>query len=237
MGKVGRLGAGGNLGIFGAESTLSMSTSDLLERPDVYLILQRTQEALEREQAGRRHFYETVDENRKMEFINGQIVFQSPVKREHNDATGRIYRLLSSFVDAHDLGWVGIEKILVSLTRNDYEPDVCFWNSEKAAEFKVGQMQFPAPDLVVEVLSPSTAKIDRSTKFEDYQAHGVGEYWLVDAEKNVVEQYVLMEGTYELRAKSADGTLHSAALPGFVIPVQAIFDKKVTNQVLNDLLK
>jgi Uma2 family endonuclease len=214
-----------------------MSTTDLLERPDVYLILQRTQEALNRERAERQLFYETVDENRKMEFINGKIVFQSPVRREHNSATLNIARMLDTYVTQHDLGWVGIEKILVSLTRNDYEPDVCFWNHEKAAGFEVGQMQFPAPDLVVEVLSPSTAKIDRSTKFDDYEAHGVGEYWLVDAEKNVVEQYVLTDARYDLRAKSADGTLHSAALPGFVIPVQAIFDKKVTNRVLNDFLK
>jgi Uma2 family endonuclease len=213
-----------------------MSTTDLLERPDVYLILQRTQEALERERTERQHFYKTVDENRKMEFINGEIVFQSPVKREHNAATGNIYKLLDTYVTQHDLGWVGIEKILVSLTRNDYEPGVCFWVSEKAAGFEVGQMQFPAPDLVVEVLSPSTAKIDRSTKFDDYEAHGVGEYWLVDAEKNVVEQYVLTDGRYDLRAKSADGTLHSAALPGFVILMQAIFDKKVTNQVLSTWL-
>jgi len=213
-----------------------MSATDLLERPDVYLILNRIQNALDREKAERQRFYERIEENRKMEFINGQIVFQSPVKRSHNSATLSIARLLDTFVTEHDLGWVGIEKILVSLTRNDYEPDVCFWNSEKAAAFTDSQTQFPAPDLAVEVLSKSTQKTDRETKFADYEAHGVSEYWLVDADKKVVEQYVLEEGRYELRMKSSDGMLTCEAIAGLVFPVGAIFDKKQTNRIINQIL-
>lgn len=209
---------------------------EVLESPTAYLILNRIQEALEREKAERQRFYEIIDENRKMEFINGEIVFQSPVKRAHNNAGGRIYRLLCAFVDEHDLGWVGIEKILVSLTRNDYEPDVCFWKASTAATFTDAQMQFPAPDLAVEVLSQSTAKTDRETKFADYEAHGVGEYWLVDAEKRIVEQYVLEDGRYELRMKSGDGLLTCEAIAGLAFPVGAIFDKKLTNRIINQIL-
>ncbi|MCY7350474.1 MAG: Uma2 family endonuclease [Cytophagaceae bacterium] len=213
-----------------------MSAADLLERPDVYLILQRIQEALDREKAERQRFYETVDENQKMEFINGQIVFQSPVKRAHNSADGTIYRILDTFVTEHDLGWVGIEKILVSLTRNDYEPDVCFWKTGKAEAFDDKQMQFPAPDLAVEVLSKSTAKTDRETKFNDYEAHGVSEYWIVDSEKHILEQYVLEDGRYELRMKSGDGMLTCEAIARLAFPVEAIFDKKLTNKIINRIL-
>jgi Uma2 family endonuclease len=213
-----------------------MNTADLLERPDVYLILDRIQETLNREKAERLRFYETIDENRKMEFINGEIVFQSPVKRSHNTAGGNIYRLLDTFVTEHDLGWVGIEKILVSLTRNDYEPDVCFWKTATAAAFTEAQMQFPAPDLAVEVLSKSTAKTDRETKFADYEAHGVGEYWIVDSEKRTVEQYALEDGRYELRMKSSDGMLTCQAIAGLAFPVGAIFDKKQTNRIINQIL-
>jgi Uma2 family endonuclease len=209
---------------------------EVLDSPTAYLILNRIQEALEREKAERQRFYEIIDENRKMEFINGEIVFQSPVKRAHNNAGGRIYRLLCAFVDEHDLGWVGIEKILVSLTRNDYEPDVCFWKTATAAAFTDAQMQFPAPDLAVEVLSKSTAKTDRETKFKDYEAHGVGEYWIVDSEKRTVEQYVLEDGRYELRMKSSDGMLNCQAIAGLAFPVGAIFDKKQTNRIINQIL-
>lgn len=209
---------------------------EVLDSPTAYLILNRIQEALEREKAERQRFYEIIDEDRKMEFINGQIVFQSPVKRSHNSATLTIARLLDTFVTEHDLGWVGIEKILVSLTRNDYEPDVCFWKTEKATAFTDAQMQFPAPDLAVEVLSKSTQKTDRETKFADYEAHGVGEYWLVDTDKKIVEQYVLEEGRYELRMKSSDGMLTCEAIAGLAFPVGAIFDKKQTNRIINRIL-
>lgn len=50
-------------------------------------------------------------------------------------------------------------------------------------------MRFPAPDLVVEVLSASTVAIDCSVAFEDSAAHGVGEYWLLDPDTKTVEQY------------------------------------------------
>ena len=41
-------------------------------------------------------------------------------------------------------------------------------------------MKYPAPDFIAEILSPSTDERDRGIKFEDYAAHGVGEYWLLD---------------------------------------------------------
>ncbi len=51
------------------------------------------------------------------------------------------------------------------------------------------QMKYPAPDFIAEILSPSTESVDRITKFEDYAAHGVAEYWLIDPAKKIVEQY------------------------------------------------
>ena len=86
-------------------------------------------------------------------------------------------------------------------------------------------MHFPAPDLVVEVLSPSSEAIDRGVKFEDYAAHAVGEYWLVDAESENVEQYVLQGEDYKLHMKSGSGLLTSLSVSGFEVPVRAIFDQ------------
>jgi Uma2 family endonuclease len=210
---------------------------EALQRPDAYLFIDRLQAALHLEKATRQHFYETVDENRKMEFINGEIVFQSPVRRWHNEATGNVYELLRTYVCKHKLGYVGIEKLLVSLTRNDYEPDVCFWKTEKANLFDDDQMQFPAPDFVAEVLSPSTAKNDKAggIKFRDYESHGVLEYWVIDPEKQLVEQYVLQEGQYDLRLKASEGQIKSEAVAGFVVPIRAIFDDTENATVLAQL--
>lgn len=206
-----------------------------LQMPDVYLFIDRLQAALELEKATRKHFYEIVEENRKMEFINGEIYYHSPVRLWHNEASGNIYELLRTYVRRNKLGQVGIEKLLVSLTRNDYEPDVCFWSAEKAAQFKPRQAQFPVPDFVAEVLSESTAKNDRGIKYQDYESHGVQEYWIVDPEKQILEQYVLDADGYELRMKSGDGVVHSTAISGFSIPVRAIFDDDENARILTQL--
>jgi Uma2 family endonuclease len=209
----------------------------IMAMPHAYVVLQRLQDALEKEKELRKHFYEIIEENRKMEFINGEIIFHSPVKLKHNEANGNVYKLLDTFCIENDLGFVGIEKLLVSLTRNDYEPDVCFWKQSRAKDFTEDQMQFPAPDLVVEVLSKSTANNDRTTKYEDYEAHGVKEYWIIDPSKQTIEQYVLSHKKYELIFKGKEGMLECVAVKNFKIPVKAIFDKRLTNKVLNDILK
>jgi Uma2 family endonuclease len=216
---------------------MSVTVEQTLEMPDAVLFVQKLQAALATESARRRHFYKIVDENKKMEFINGEIVFQSPVKLQHNNATGLLYTLLKSFVAKHKLGFVGVEKIMISLTRNDYEPDVCFFGNEKAQNFKNKQVQFPAPDFVVEVLLDSTKKADREIKFQDYAAHGVGEYWIVDPERETVEQYVLQNETYELQLKARDGNVESAILPEFKIPIRAVFDEQINIETLAKLLE
>ncbi len=207
-----------------------------LEQVNVHDIAQALQTALEQEQVKRQRFYEMVDENLKMEFINGKVVFQSPVKKRYNTATGRLYRVLSIFADLFDLGFTGIEKILVSLTRNDYEPDICFWSAKRADAFTEDQMQFPAPDFVAEVLSKSTEKVDRKIKFEDYARHGVAEYWIVSPKDKSVEQYKLVRGQYELIFKSSEGNIKSLVIKGFEIPIAAIFEKKANLKALKQLM-
>ena len=210
---------------------------EILASPNAFLVLQNLQDALEKEKELRKHFYKTIEENRKMEFINGEIYFHSPVKLKHNEANAGIFKLLDTFVIEHNLGVVGIEKLLISLTRNDYEPDVCFWKSAKAKDFREDQMQFPAPDLVVEVLSKSTANHDRTIKYEDYEAHGIKEYWIIDPDKQTIEQYVLKRKKYELVFKGKDGMIDCVAVKNFKIPVKSIFDKKLTNKTLNEILR
>lgn len=209
-----------------------MALKDFLAMPNILLLMEQAQQKLQEEKTLRQHFYKIIDENTKMEFINGEIVFQSPVKKMHNDTTGNIYIILKLFVNKFDLGWVGIEKTLVSLTRNDYEPDVCFWKKEKADKFRDDQMQFPAPDLVVEVLSPKTAKTDRTTKYIDYEAHGIKEYWIIDPKKKEIEQYILINGQYYLRFKGHDGAVMSEAVEGFATEVEILFNQNSLNEVL-----
>lgn len=208
-----------------------------MEMPNAAILAERINSALAEEKEKREHFYKIIEENKKMEFINGEIFFHSQVKLQHNSATGLILNLLKPFSIKNDLGFVGFEKILVSLTRNDYEPDVCFFKKEKSKDFDKRKMQFPAPDFVVEVLSKSTEKHDRETKFLDYAAHGVEEYWIVDPEVEIVEQYILRNEEYELILKSGDGNIQSVAVEHFTIPIRSIFDEQENLRVLEQIVK
>jgi Uma2 family endonuclease len=209
----------------------------ILAMSHAYVVLQRIRSVLDKEKDLRKRFYQIIEDNHKVEFINGKIIFHTPSQKRHQDAVGNLIKLLPTFTEKHNLGWVGFYDIMVSLTRNDYEPDVCFWKQSKAKDFTEDQMQFPAPDLVVEVLSKSTENRDRTIKYEDYEAHGVKEYWIIDPTKQTIEQYVLSHKKYELLFKGKDGNIESVAMKNFKIPVRAIFDKRLTNKVLTELLK
>ncbi|MCE7062990.1 Uma2 family endonuclease [Dyadobacter sp. CY343] len=200
--------------------------SDILNEPDAYFVVQAVTDVLNSERERRAKFYNDITEDEKIEFINGEIVVHSPVKLGHNFATSMLSRALSIYVGKNDLGFVGIEKIMITLSRNDYEPDICFFRKEKSINFGKDQTLFPSPDFVVEIVSPSTERRDKGVKFKDYQAHSVEEYWIIDPEHETLEQYHLNGEEYELVLKSGDGTVTSFAIPGFQIPVRAIFNEE-----------
>ncbi len=213
---------------------------ETMEHSDAVLIVQQVQDMLRSEQERREEFYEIIGEDDKAEFVNGEIIYHSPVMKRHNDASGLLYTLMRPFIHVSQNGYVGIEKILTKFTRNDYKPDICFFLNEKAKDFKPGQLIFPVPDFIVEVLSKSSRKAiehDTVTKFEDYQKHGVGEYWIVDPDEETVEQYVLEDGKYRLVMKSGEGTIRSHVIQGFSIPIRAIFDETVNLAALREILK
>lgn len=211
--------------------------SQLLSLPQIEVLITEVRKSLQKEQKARLKFYEEITEQQKAEFINGKILIHSPVTLAHNKIIGLTHTLLNSYCIKNNSSFAGIEKILIQLTRNDYEPDLCFFSQEKAKDFTPDQKFFPAPDWIVEVLSRPTEKIDRGIKFMDYAAHGVQEYWIVDPQKESVEQYVLQNGEYELLQKTQEGVLKSTVIAGFEIPARAIFDEKVNLEMLVKLLK
>lgn len=160
----------------------------LLRSPRLPKIVRELDALVEDEAAQRQAFYDQITEGDKVEFINGEILYHSPVKRRHNDASANLFLLLRVYVAKHKLGFVGHEKILIALTRNDYEPGVCFFNRSKSDAFMPDQMRFPAPDLTVEVLAESTAANDRGIKLDDYASHQGAEYWIIDPVSETVEQ-------------------------------------------------
>jgi Uma2 family endonuclease len=212
----------------------------ILLQPDAPLLVQQLNQHLTEERRRRLSFYNWIDEHIKAEFINGEVVVHSPVKRIHWKITDLLSSLLSVYVRLNKLGVVGTEKVMIALSRNDYEPDIVFFKAEKAAHFDEEQVLFPAPDFAVEVLSKKTEKIDRTIKKEDYALNGIQEYWIIDPNKQMIEQYLLLQPSdktyfepYRYR-KGEDIT--SQAITGFTIPVAAIFDEQENMAALQRLL-
>ena len=191
---------------------------------------------LKEEQEKRQDFYEWLTDDIKAEFIEGEVIVHSPVVIEHKIATKNLSYLLDTCVEKFELGFVGLEKILFKAVRNDYEPDICFFNKTKAKDFIKGFMFFPVPDFAIEILSKSTEKRDRGVKFIDYAESGMQEYWIINADNETVEQYENVGGKFELKLKVNDGAIQSIVVPQFEIPVRAIFDSKLKQETLKKFL-
>ena len=189
------------------------------------------------EQEKRKQFYNEITEQEKAEFIEGEIICHSPVRIEHNIVGKLLLKLLDTYVTMKKLGFVGYEKILIRLTRNDYEPDICFFNKTKSEQFTKNQMFFPAPDFIAEIISDSTEKRDRGIKFKDYALHGVKEYWIIDPEKKAIEQYILHEHKFEYFFTHLAENIRSFEIEGLEIPVKAIFDEEENIKALVKILQ
>ncbi|MDQ3021898.1 MAG: Uma2 family endonuclease [Bacteroidota bacterium] len=208
----------------------------IIDSPKLEIYSKEIANILNEEHKMRKEFYITMVEGEKVEFINGEVVFNSPVKSEHNLVGVLLSRLLSTFIDRNELGYLGYDKIMISLTRNDYEPDICFFNKSISDQFNPKQMQFPAPDFIVEIVSPSTEHNDRIVKFEDYAAHGIKEYWIIDPDKQIIEQYILNNDKYELFLKSNNGLIKSKAIQGFEIPIESVFIEEQNLKALKKII-
>ncbi len=181
------------------------------------------------EQNRRLDFYNWITPSMKAEFIEGEIVVHSPVRSKHNIILRNLLFHLETFWRIKKSGYIGVEKIMTRFTRNDYEPDICFFRKEKSQSFTDEQTIFPVPDFVVEILSNSTAERDRGVKFQDYESHGVEEYWIIDPDLGIVEQYILHKKgkklVYILEYKGDSGCLKSFVIEGLEINIEHLFEE------------
>ncbi len=213
---------------------MDIALEPLLKRPDLPQLVAALNNQLQHEKLARDKFLSELTPDTKAEIIGGEMIRHSPAKAEHVRVTGRLHMMLNMHVLKHKLGEVFVEKALVHLTRNDYEPDVLLYEPSKAAQIEPDQTLFPAPDFVAEVLSDSTESRDRGVKFEDYALHAVAEYWLIDCDEHFVEQYQLDGQAYKLFQKLHAGTISSLVVPGFEIPLAALFNDKAHRSFLLD---
>jgi Uma2 family endonuclease len=169
------------------------------------------------------HYPETAQ---PMELINGEVIMSPAPKRTHQFATGRLFALMLNFVLEHDLGTVeNSPNDVVFDELNTVQPDV-FYVAKDNTRCKITEDDYweGAPDLCVEVLSPSTAKQDRDKKFKLYETHGVREYWIVSPSVYTIEIYILENGTFKQQGVyDINDTISPVILPDLKIAVSNLF--------------
>ena len=163
------------------------------------------------------------DDGKRREILDGEIfVTPSPIADHQTIVLNFAFALRSYLLD-HPIGKVYIAPLDVIFTEFDVlEPDLLFVLNEHRATVK--DWVRGAPDLVVEVLSPTTASRDRGIKLRAYARFGVLEYWIADPEVRAVEVYRLKRKGYELARTLEEGSnLTSTLLPQFTLQISAVF--------------
>jgi Uma2 family endonuclease len=175
-------------------------------------------------------YLETPETNLRHEVIDGVIVMSPSPTNEHQFLLGDLYTLLRAFAMGHELGVVlmapadlVIRKVPKLRVR---QPDLMFFHRDRANREELTKTKIVeiAPDLAVEILSPSNTAARWAEKLADYVAIRVPELWLVDPGTGSVEVHTRAEDRYTLtRRFEKDDEVQSGVLPGLALPVRSIF--------------
>jgi Uma2 family endonuclease len=164
-------------------------------------------------------FMRLAPEGQKAELIEAEMVFMPPAFYAHERLQSFLFTVLGFFVSRFDLGQLLGSRTAVYLSETEtYEPDILFV-SHKRAHIITEQKLVEAPDLVVEILSASTARYDRGAKLENYAKAGVRELWLIDPYGPAGTQFFQRPVDRLVEVAPAEGVLHSIVLPDFHLKV------------------
>ena len=164
----------------------------------------------------------------KGDLIDGHAIIDMSTSVLHERLFGFLFILLSGYAEERGLGEVfGSRTTMKVDDENGYEPDVLFIRADRLGILGAKDAQAPV-DLAVEIVSPSSGKRDRETKFEGYERVGVPEYWLIDPVRREAAFYRLDGEPYRpggaYRAVPlAGGVYESRVLPGFRLDPQTLF--------------
>ncbi len=147
---------------------------------------------------GYEHYICYPNDGRRHEIIDGDHYVNPAPTTNHQRFSRRIQFQLYDQIEETGRGEVFDAPCDVQLTDHDIvQPDLIVVMNERRLIITPAKIE-GVPDLIVEVLSPTTKKLDRVLKKDLYERVGVPEYWIVDPNDHAVEQFVLREGKYVL---------------------------------------
>jgi len=164
------------------------------------------------------------DDGLRYEILEGELSVTPSPSRSHQEFAANLLVVLKQFVTAHGLGTVFMAPFDVILEKTSVVvPDLCFVGRERL-EVVTERAVEGAPDLIVEILSPGTARRDRGEKAQLYARHGVRHYWLADPDARVLETLELDAGRYRETARlTGDARFTPTLFPGLEISLSSLW--------------
>ena len=159
------------------------------------------------------------------ELINGEIVRRSSPNSPHQRLSLKLIRALDRHIFGNQLGELFHPPFDVVLDdENVTQPDLLFISKKRAFIISKNGPVMGAPDLIIEILSPGTARYDRGDKKDLYERFQVKEYWIADPNNKSIEVYNLKKGRYKLVSYAAEkGAIESVVLPGLDLKLEDVF--------------
>jgi Uma2 family endonuclease len=160
-------------------------------------------------------------ESIRAEWVDGVVVLMSPVNSGHMRLGEFLLRVMTDFVEAHDLGAMHGARFFIRLRTASRlvrrVPDLWFVVKDRLHLIQPTYLD-GAPDLIIEIVSPDSIARDWREKYLDYQSAGVREYWVIDPLTKTVEASRRDSENGEFRPiVEADGRVASEVLPGFFL--------------------
>ncbi len=162
-------------------------------------------------------------EHNLIQLIDGEVVVGMPPLYKHQLISSEIHFFLKAIAKKRGGRAVSAPTQVYLDENNVYEPDVIYLKPDTTCGSDEKGLVGP-PDLVVEILSPSTAKHDREQKYNAYEANGVGEYWIVDPVHETVEVYVQGQAGFARQGAYAKADTFASITLGEDVAVKAFFD-------------
>ncbi len=168
--------------------------------------------------------YANAPGDERYELIDGELIIVPGPNMPHQDSQRDLGFYMVGFVKRNDLGKVYYSDTDVVLSDTDVvKPDLIFVSKEREHVITYANIQ-GAPDLVVEIFSPSTFRRDWNEKRELYAKHGVREYLVMDPSNKIVWRLGLKDGALEIEQTCyEDDTIESSVLEGFSVAVNDVF--------------
>lgn len=170
--------------------------------------------------------YMTWPDDERWEIIDGIPYMQAAPSWQHQAVLGELYRQFSNyFVNKSCKAFSAPFDVCLEESedsRQVVQPDIVIVCNQSKLK---GTGYFGVPSLIVEIISPSTAKVDRVTKFNKYRNVGVKEYWIVEPTNKIIQVFTLLDNKkYEMEIYEEENkTIDVNSFPGLEIDITTIF--------------